>query len=79
MATDTPTVETPSVPDKPRTFRAPDGLYEPAADIADRRDLAKPRGQREGLSGYIRLALRAYLVDADAAETDLRKIIGEEP
>lgn len=73
MSTDTSQVgETSLVPDKPRTYRAPDDVYEAAADrVWERRE-------KEGLGKPIRLALRAYAADPDAFEAACREILGEE-
>ena len=75
MPTDTPTVrETSSVPDKPRTYRAPDDVYDAASDQAWQ------RREKEGLGKPIRLALRAYAKDPDAFEEACQRIIeGEKP
>lgn len=80
MPTDTsPVRETSPVPsDKPRTYRAPDDLYESVADLALTRDLGRPRGEREALGGVIRLMLRAYRVNPDAMEREARSVLGED-
>jgi hypothetical protein len=55
------------MPDPVRTVRVPDELWTAVQDRAWRR--------REAVSDYLRLALRAYIANADAAESDLTKIV----
>jgi len=72
VSRDTAIRETSPVPDKPRTYRAPDDVYEAAADrVWERRE-------KEGLGKPIRLALRAYAADPDAFEAACAKILGED-
>ena len=61
------------VPDRVRTYRAPDDLYDAAQQLVWKRGL-----REEGLSGPIRLALRAWVEDPAAFEAACRRILGEE-
>jgi hypothetical protein len=74
VSADTPeVVKTATVPDRVRTFRAPDELWQAAQDRAwERRD-------KEGVAAPLRLALRAFAADPDAFEDACRKILGEDP
>ena len=72
MPTDTsPARKTVDMPDRPRTYRAPDELYRAA------QDRAWERREEDGLSGPIRLALRAYVEDPEAFTAACRQILGE--
>lgn len=64
------------MPDPSRSYRASDALYNAAADLASTRDLGRPRDQREGLGGVIRLALRAYTADPDGFEAACHELEG---
>lgn len=72
MPTDTTAVgKTVPVPDPVRTVRVPDELWQAAQDRAwERREKAGP-------SGPMRLALEAYVADADAFMAACAKIVGE--
>lgn len=67
------------MPDPSRSYRASDALYNAASDLASSRDLGRPRSDRDGLGGVIRLALRAFLANPDEFEAACRELEEAKP